>query len=79
MNIAEGCGHNTVPDFARFLQNAMGSASELEYGLEVSQALHYLSADLYQDLNRDCVRVKKMLSSLIVSLRVPRCSGRNAD
>jgi four helix bundle protein len=29
-NIAEGCGRSTEKDFARFLDNAMGSASELE-------------------------------------------------
>ncbi|HRJ76165.1 MAG TPA: four helix bundle protein, partial [Anaerolineales bacterium] len=32
-NIAEGCGRNTDADFARFLQIAMGSASETEYQL----------------------------------------------
>ena len=32
-NIAEGCGRDTDADFARFLQIAMGSASELEYHL----------------------------------------------
>ena len=32
-NIAEGCGRNTDADFARFLQMAMGSASETEYQL----------------------------------------------
>ena len=32
-NIAEGCGRNTNADFARFLQIAMGSASETEYEL----------------------------------------------
>jgi four helix bundle protein len=29
-NIAESCGRNTEKDFARFLDKAMGSASELE-------------------------------------------------
>jgi four helix bundle protein len=29
-NIAEGCGRNGKMDFARFLQLAMGSATELD-------------------------------------------------
>ena len=36
-NIAEGCGRGTARDFARFIQIALGSASELEY--------HRLTAD----------------------------------
>jgi four helix bundle protein len=32
-NIAEGCGRGTDADFGRFLQIALGSASELEYHL----------------------------------------------
>ncbi|MCK5899502.1 MAG: hypothetical protein DSY93_05560 [SAR324 cluster bacterium] len=30
-NIAEGCGREGGRDFARFLQIAMGSATEVEY------------------------------------------------
>ena len=37
-NIAEGCGRNTDADFARFLQMAMGSASETEYHLLLAHA-----------------------------------------
>ena len=38
-NIAEGCGRNSDADFSRFLQIAMGSATELEYHLLLSHDL----------------------------------------
>ncbi len=41
-NIAEGCGRNADGDFARFLQIAMGSASELEYHLLLVRDLNLL-------------------------------------
>jgi four helix bundle protein len=41
-NIAEGCGRNTDADFARFLQIAMGSASETGYQLILAHDLEFL-------------------------------------
>ena len=38
-NIAEGCGRNSVVEFARFLHIAMGSASELDYHLMLARDL----------------------------------------
>ena len=40
-NIAEGCGRTGNAEFHRFLQIAMGSASELEYHLLLSRDLEY--------------------------------------
>jgi four helix bundle protein len=37
-NISEGCGRKSAAEFARFLQIAMGSASELEYHLLLARA-----------------------------------------
>ena len=46
-NIAEGCGRGTAAELARFLGIAMGSTSELEYHLLLSNDLKILEADDY--------------------------------
>jgi four helix bundle protein len=71
-NIAEGCGRAGDAEFARFLQIAMGSASELEYELILSRDLHYLSLDEYENLNRETVEVKRMLGPFIGKLKADR-------
>jgi four helix bundle protein len=68
-NIAEGCGRSGDAELARFMQVAMGSASELEYHLLLAHDLSYLSDSEYDHLNQATVEVKKMLASFITSLR----------
>jgi four helix bundle protein len=64
-NIAEGCGRRGNGEFHRFLQIAMGSASELEYHLLLSRDLKFLNMELHASLNCRVEEVKRMLSSLI--------------
>ena len=71
-NIAEGCGRNTDADFARFLQMAMGSASETEYQLLLSHDLGFLNKEQYDKHNVDVTEVKRMLASLLKTLRADR-------
>ena len=71
-NIAEGCGRDTNAELARFLQIAMGSASELEYHLLLAHDLAYIDDKNYTSVNAQVVQVKKMLAPLIKSLRVTR-------
>jgi four helix bundle protein len=68
-NIAEGCGKNTDPDFARFLQMAMGSASEVQYDLLLAHDLGFLSSTVFQQLDTNVIEVKRMLATLIKKLR----------
>ena len=70
-NIAEGCCRKGDSELGRFLQIAMGSASELEYHLLLALArdLDFLNSPDYQRLELEVVEVKRMLSSLIRKLR----------
>ena len=70
MNIAEGCCRKGDAEMARFLQIAMGSASELEYQFLLAYDLEYLHNPAYERLTAQVVEVKKMLSSLMQKVKV---------
>ncbi len=71
-NIAEGCGRSTDPDFARFIDISMGSASEMEYQLLLSMELGYLSNQAHRVLEAETIEVKRMLAGLLGRLRPQR-------
>jgi four helix bundle protein len=72
-NLAEGCGRSAGGgDFGRFVQIAMGSASELEYFLLLARDLGLLIPDDYARLGPEVVEVKKMLAGLISKLKSDR-------
>ena len=68
-NLAEGCGRGTDGDFGRFVQVAMGSASELEYHVLLCRELGFFEADVEALLQERVVEVKRMLAGLLASLR----------
>ena len=68
-NIAEGCGRGSNPDLARFLQMALGSASELQYHLRLAYDLSYLNPHAYERLTEEVIEIKRMLTSFIENLR----------
>ena len=68
-NIAEGCGRESEPDFARFLNIAAGSASEAAYQLLLAHDLHYLDQRAYADLDAQAQEIKRTLNGLIQRLR----------
>lgn len=63
-NIAEGCGRRGNAELHRFLQIALGSASELEYHLLLAHDLEYLKSNAYEELSSAAQEVKKMLTAL---------------
>jgi four helix bundle protein len=68
-NIAEGCGRDGRAEFSRFLNIAMGSASELEYHLLLANDLNILGEQAYLPLEREVIEVKCMLTGLIQKLK----------
>ena len=68
-NIAEGSCRRSDNDFARFLQFAMGSASELEYHVILVHDLELLKTLDYERLSAEAVEVKRMLAALLQKLR----------
>jgi four helix bundle protein len=70
-NIAEGCGRGSDKDFARFIQIALGSASEAEYLVLLSHDLGYLNSETEKELTDYICEVKKMLTSLLKTLYKP--------
>ena len=69
MNIAEGCCRKGDAEMVRFLQMAMGSASELEYQLLLAHDLNHLLSPWYEQLATQVVEVKRMLSSLMQKVK----------
>ncbi len=63
-NLAEGCCRHTDKDFARFVDYALGSASEVEYFLLLANDLSYIDA-LDYEANREWIcEIKRMLTGL---------------
>lgn len=68
-NIAEGCCRKGDIELNRFLQIAMGSASELEYHLLLAHDLDFLNLADYKRLCGTTIEVKRMLTSLVKKLK----------
>ena len=77
-NIAEGCGRNSAAELARFLEIAMGSASELEYLLLLAHDLALIDDHDHTAINNQVTEIKRMLSALITRLRTSNPRKRNS-
>ena len=71
-NVAEGCGRGSDAELARFLQIAMGSASELEYHLLLAHDLGFLNREICKPLTQETIEVKRMLTGFIQKLKADR-------
>jgi four helix bundle protein len=67
-NVAEGAARRSDREFARFLDIALGSASELDAQLDLSAILGFIDEVTARRAVEDLVEVKKMLAGLLASV-----------
>jgi four helix bundle protein len=68
VNIAEGYGRKTTPDYIRSLYVAYGSNCELETQILLSGDLGYIKDEKLKKLQNDIGETERMLKALIKSL-----------
>ena len=68
-NLVEGCGRRTNADFARFTDQACGSANELLYYTILCRDLEFLPARLADELERRTLDVLRQLVALARAAR----------
>jgi four helix bundle protein len=68
-NISEGCGRSRDTELARFIEIAIGSASELEYLLFLSHDLELINEADFTLLIGEAIEVKKMLIAFFQKLK----------
>jgi four helix bundle protein len=73
-NIAEGCGHASQAELARFLQHAIASATELEYHLLLARDLDLLPLAAFAKLDARTTQARQMLFGLLRRVRAQRKS-----
>ncbi|TCI92604.1 four helix bundle protein [Tenacibaculum sp. M341] len=68
-NIVEGTSRNSEKEFAYFINIASGSSAEVEYLLEFSKSLKYLSEEQHIMLHKEVLAIRKMLNVLYKKLK----------
>ena len=67
-NIAEGLTRKSKKDKLHFLNIAQSSLSEVDAQFEISQALGYVDAGVYGEIEFRCSEVQMLLNGLIRSI-----------
>jgi len=64
-NLAEGDERDTDKESVRFFYIAKGSLAELRTQLQIACEIGYLESKIYEDIERECEALGKMIGKLI--------------
>ena len=68
-NIAEGCGHSSRKEFARFLQKALASNAETRYHLKFARDIDVVSFETHAQIDSENIEIRRMLGALLRRVR----------
>jgi four helix bundle protein len=71
-NIAEGCSRRGVKEYINFLYISLGSATELDTHLIISQNLYFAHRDELLIIQSKLDEIRRMIIGLIKSLKVEK-------
>jgi four helix bundle protein len=71
-NLAEGCGRWGDGELARFVQIAMGSASELQSHLRLAKDIGFVSANEHANLAQSLLSIRQMLTAFLQTVKGTR-------
>lgn len=69
INIAEGCGRDSLKDFTHFIHIAEGSASELECELIIAVELGFITDYQATPLIEEISQIRKMMNSYKIKIQ----------
>jgi four helix bundle protein len=75
-NIAEGAGRNSKKEYVQFLYISLGSLSELETQLIISQNLAFIKEEKLDVLKGKLNEIRSQISGLIRYLKGNKVTGR---
>jgi four helix bundle protein len=67
-NIVEGCARRSRADYARFVDIALGSATETDYLLDLSRRLGVVGVDSYEECKTCTTQLLPALQKLLNSI-----------
>ena len=68
-NISEGYGRNSLNDYIRFLNIAVGSLYEVQTQIEIAFNLKYIEKMQFESIYKYTREIERMMSSLIRKLK----------